>query len=93
MVKHVKQSQWASFFWDVDTLDWKKKDPEELLEYSLEQIERVKKGIVLFHDIQPQTIAIMPSLLEELKFRGYKLVVYQPLNWLENDKFRPSDTK
>lgn len=78
----VKQSDFASFFWDIDTLDWKKKNPEVLLNFVLNEIESTKNGIVLFHDIQPQTIAIMPTLLAELKLRGYKLVVYTPTEWL-----------
>ncbi|MCB9027391.1 MAG: polysaccharide deacetylase family protein [Bdellovibrionaceae bacterium] len=78
----VKQSDLASFFWDIDTLDWKKKNPEVLLNFVLKEIESTKNGIVLFHDIQPQTIAIMPTLLAELKMRGYKLVVYTPTEWL-----------
>ncbi|MCB0390854.1 MAG: polysaccharide deacetylase family protein [Bdellovibrionales bacterium] len=83
LTEFVRQSQWASFFWDVDTLDWKKKDPQELLEYVLQEITKANRGIVLFHDIQPQTISIMPTLLQELKVQGYKLVVYQPTEWIE----------
>ncbi len=78
LTQFVRESQFASFFWDVDTLDWKKTNPSELLRYTLEQINKTNRGIVLFHDIQPQTIAIMPTLLLELKARGYKLAVYQP---------------
>ena len=78
----VKTSDFASFFWDVDTLDWKKKDPKKLLDYSLQQIIKMDRSIVLFHDIQPQTIAMMPTLLKELKVRGYKMVVYEPTEWL-----------
>jgi peptidoglycan/xylan/chitin deacetylase (PgdA/CDA1 family) len=82
LVDFVKEQKLTSFFWDVDTLDWKKTNPEELLLYTLEQISKIKYGVVLFHDIQPQTIAIIPSLFIELKLLGYKPVVYKPTKWL-----------
>lgn len=68
----------SDFFWDVDTLDWKYKDPDFLLKYALEQTTQTGHGIVLFHDIQPQTAAVLPSYLDELSKLGYSTVVYHP---------------
>ena len=63
------------FFWNIDTWDWKYPDPDFLLDYALKQVDQAGKGVVLFHDIQRQTIAIMPEFLRELKRRGYKPVL------------------
>lgn len=74
----VANNNISDFFWDVDTLDWKYKDPEFLLKYALEQTNQTGRGIVLFHDIQPQTAAILPSYLAALSKLGYSTVVYHP---------------
>lgn len=74
----------VEFFWNIDTLDWKIKDPEALYAYTLDQIEKSKRGIILFHDIQPQTIVIMPYLLDALHHAGYSPTIIRP-NIIEED--------
>lgn len=74
----LKQNNASDFFWNVDTLDWKYKDPEFLLKYALNQTTKTGRGIVLFHDIQPQTAAILPSYLDALANAGYSTIVYEP---------------
>lgn len=70
----------ADFFWSIDTLDWKKRNPSQLLPYALEQTDKAGRGIILFHDIHPQTIAVMPAFLRALDARGYKIVVYRTVS-------------
>jgi peptidoglycan/xylan/chitin deacetylase (PgdA/CDA1 family) len=77
LMDYLVQRNTHHFFWNVDTLDWKKRDPEELLNYAIRQTERNGRGIILFHDIHPQTIAIMPAFLRKLKQNNYKIVVYR----------------
>ncbi|MCB0349710.1 MAG: polysaccharide deacetylase family protein [Bdellovibrionales bacterium] len=67
------------FYWNIDTLDWKIKDPEELYIRALEKIERTQHGIILMHDIQPQTIATAPFLFEALRMAGYTPYLIRPL--------------
>lgn len=74
---YVKESQRATFFWNVDTLDWQKRDPAVLFEYALAQTSAAKRGIILFHDVQPQTIAIMPEFLRAMKSRNYQMEVFR----------------
>lgn len=68
----------VEFFWNIDTLDWKIKDPVKLLEYTLGQIEKTKGGILLMHDVQPQTISVMPYLLTSLREAGYTPYIIRP---------------
>jgi peptidoglycan/xylan/chitin deacetylase (PgdA/CDA1 family) len=75
--ERVKSEGIATFFWNIDTLDWKKRDPAILFDYALEQTVTAKRGIILFHDVQPQTIAIMPEFLKALKMKGYKMEVFR----------------
>jgi hypothetical protein len=42
------------------------------------QLARTRKGIILFHDIQPSTAKALPSLLADLKAKGYRIVHLVP---------------
>lgn len=72
---HAKAEGLTTFFWNIDTLDWKLRNPAVLLPYAIRELDAVGgKGIVLFHDIQEQTIVIIRDFISELRERGYTLV-------------------
>ena len=41
-------------------------------------LARPRKGIILFHDIQPSTARALPGLLADLKAKGYRVVHMVP---------------
>ena len=55
-------------FWNVDTLDWKDKNPESIFNRVLLQMNNSPKnsGIILFHDIHPQTVIASKMVMEYL---------------------------
>ena len=59
--------------------------PSRLAARTIDQVERQNGGIVLFHDIKASTAHALPTILTELKKRGYKIVhmrsksVFEPL--------------
>jgi peptidoglycan/xylan/chitin deacetylase (PgdA/CDA1 family) len=59
---------------DVWASDWEQMTPEQELHLILSRIERVGRGIVLFHDTKAQTVRMLPAFLQELKRRGYSVV-------------------
>ena len=59
---------------DVWASDWDPMTPEQELRLVLSRIDRVGRGIVLFHDTKAQTARMLPAFLRELKRRGYKIV-------------------
>jgi len=63
---------------DVDSLDWSLDGPEKVIESTLAVLEKKGKGILLMHDIKPQTARAMPVLLSELKRRGFRIVHVVP---------------
>lgn len=65
---------------DVDPEDWKDVSADEVVARTLHELDEQHKGIVLLHDIQPQTAAALPQLLRELKARGYRIVHVVPVN-------------
>jgi peptidoglycan/xylan/chitin deacetylase (PgdA/CDA1 family) len=58
----------------VDSKDFRTRNPATVLRTVMDQLDREKKGILLFHDIQPATAGAVSSLLAELKERGYRIV-------------------
>jgi peptidoglycan/xylan/chitin deacetylase (PgdA/CDA1 family) len=63
---------------DVDSLDWSLDSPEKVIEGTLAVLEKRGKGILLMHDIKPNTAKAMPVLLSELKRRGFRIVHVVP---------------
>ena len=59
---------------DVWASDWDPMTPEQELHLILSRVERVGRGIVLFHDTKAQTARMLPAFLRELKRRNYKVV-------------------
>jgi peptidoglycan/xylan/chitin deacetylase (PgdA/CDA1 family) len=68
----------TEFYWNIDTEDWKIRDPEKLFKNVMQVIEAERRGIVLFHDVHPQTIAVMPFVLESLREAGYSARLILP---------------
>jgi peptidoglycan/xylan/chitin deacetylase (PgdA/CDA1 family) len=66
----------TTLFWNMDSLDWKIRDPHKLFLNVLAELDRAKHGIILFHDIHEQTVIVLPHVLAELQARGLKSVVF-----------------
>lgn len=62
----------------VDSKDFRTKNPGVVLRNVMGQLDKTKKGIILFHDIQPSTAGALASLLQELKEHGYRVVHMVP---------------
>lgn len=52
--------------WDIDPQDWKLQDPDKILAVMKDELSRVRRArsIVLFHDVQPATVEMLPKLLK-----------------------------
>jgi len=60
--------------WTIDTLDWSTKDPDELYQKTIATIKQRGKGIVLMHDIHPQSRTAAKRLVKWLAENGFKVV-------------------
>jgi peptidoglycan/xylan/chitin deacetylase (PgdA/CDA1 family) len=79
MKAHLETRNVGAFSIEVDALDYRnKEDPEAVHQEVLKQLAWHKKGIVLFHDIQPSSAAALPGLLAALKARNFKIVHIKP---------------
>ncbi|MCH2534080.1 MAG: polysaccharide deacetylase family protein [Bdellovibrionales bacterium] len=76
-LEYLGQKDVVSFFWNIDTFDWKIKDPEELLKFSIKKIKEKPSGIILMHDIHNQTADMLPYLLDYLNSRSAQTVIFK----------------
>jgi peptidoglycan/xylan/chitin deacetylase (PgdA/CDA1 family) len=66
--KIVSDAGYTTVSWDVDSLDWKYKNKEEIYEKFKVRMARCKDGsIVLMHDIHAHTVEVLPQIIRYLK--------------------------
>jgi peptidoglycan/xylan/chitin deacetylase (PgdA/CDA1 family) len=63
---------------DVWASDWVHMSPEAQFSLVMGRIRQVGRGIALFHDVRPQTAAMLPRFLRGLKAEGWKVVHLVP---------------
>ncbi|MGA9084836.1 MAG: polysaccharide deacetylase family protein [Pseudolabrys sp.] len=67
--------------WSADVVadDWFRRiTPQQIVQRAMQRLNAKGRGILLLHDIHPATALALPSLLKELKERGYKIVHVVP---------------
>jgi peptidoglycan/xylan/chitin deacetylase (PgdA/CDA1 family) len=78
VVGYLKSRQLASFGIDVDSRDFETRSGGAVMATVLSQLAVRRKGILLFHDIQPSTAGAIKEILDALKSRGFKVVHLVP---------------
>ncbi len=63
---------------DVVGDDWRGISPDEVLRRTMRRLNERGRGIILLHDIQNRTAAMLPALLRQLKDNGYRIVHIVP---------------
>ena len=76
--------------WNVDSLDWNDHSPAGIERRVFNELATYgNHGVILFHDIHPQTLVAIQSILPRLQREGFKLVsLYDMLK--ETESRRPS---
>jgi peptidoglycan/xylan/chitin deacetylase (PgdA/CDA1 family) len=74
MLAYLQSRGIAAFTVDVVSNDSYISSPSRLAKRTLAHVERNNGGIVLFHDIKRSTAQALPTILAQLKKRGYKVV-------------------
>ena len=64
----------AQFAIDIDTFDWRTRNPQRVVRSVATSLAHHDRGIILLHDIHPSTAAALPSILALLKDKGFKVV-------------------
>jgi peptidoglycan/xylan/chitin deacetylase (PgdA/CDA1 family) len=75
---HLRSRGLMSWSVDADSYDWKRIGASHMLAHTLRELEKRRGGILLMHDVQPKTALMLPTLLSEIKARGYRIVHVVP---------------
>uniref|UniRef100_UPI001C5D9AD0 polysaccharide deacetylase family protein n=1 Tax=Nonomuraea rhizosphaerae TaxID=2665663 RepID=UPI001C5D9AD0 len=67
----------SQVLWTGTTLDWSLRDVKKI-KAAVYRLAR-PNGVILMHDVVPQTVKAMPAIVKELKKRGYHLVTVPTL--------------
>lgn len=77
VISVLKSLNHAAVIWDVDTLDWKHRDPNAVLAQVQQQ---TKPGsIILMHDIHPTSVQAVPEIIKYLRSQGFTMVTVPEL--------------
>ena len=77
-VDYLKSRNIGSFAIDIDSRDFETRDPAAVKATVMAQLSKLRKGILLFHDIQPSTAHGIKDILDALKAGGFKVVHMVP---------------
>lgn len=78
LLNRMSERDLVVFGADVWASDWEQMGADQELRLVISRIEKVGRGIVLFHDTKAQTAQMLPAFLRELKKRGYQIVHIVP---------------
>lgn len=71
--------------WSVDSEDWKTRDSEQIFQKIIETV--YDGSILLFHDIYPETVSVIPQVIDYLHEQGYQIeTVGELLNYPKDNK-------
>lgn len=73
-IAYLGERNIAIFSMDLDSFDFKHRKGEAVIKSVLDKLAKQGKGIILMHDFQKSTAEAMPSLLQQLKEKGYRVV-------------------
>ena len=82
MVTYLGQRNIAIFSTDIDSFDFKIKNPDQLVKSAMGRLAKVEKAIILLHDFQKVTSIALPRLLEQMQKNGFKIVHMIPKSML-----------
>ncbi len=74
MVTYLGSRNIAMFSCDLDSFDFKARNPQQVIDVTMKKLDKLGKGIILMHDFHKHTAEALPALLRKLKAEGYKVV-------------------
>ena len=74
MVTYLGSRNIAMFSCDLDSFDFKARNPQQVIDVTMKKLDKLGKGIILMHDFHKHTAEALPALLRKLKAGGYKVV-------------------
>jgi peptidoglycan/xylan/chitin deacetylase (PgdA/CDA1 family)/uncharacterized caspase-like protein len=86
----LQARQMKSVLWNIDSKDWADPIPLSIANRVVQSVDGEKRGILLFHDIQQQTVEALPAILETLQARGYKFLSWNGTAFADDPSSPPA---
>jgi len=83
----IQSDNMKTVIWNVDSEDWADPVPNSVARRVITEVEKQKRGIILFHDIHKTGLEALPAVIQTLQADGYKFV-----SW-NGTVFGPSQTR
>lgn len=89
----VEALKLRSMLWTVDSMDWADPVPKSIADRVLAEVDKAKRGVILFHDIQGRTVQALPTVLDQLVADGYRFATWRDGKFIVNapKKAAPDD--
>ena len=92
-IKALNEAGFKCWDWDVDSLDWKYSDANQILE-KIEADTQLKSAatnlVVLFHE-KNSTLEALPRVIEYYQNLGYEFLPYNPEQHFSRNFFNSED--
>jgi peptidoglycan/xylan/chitin deacetylase (PgdA/CDA1 family)/uncharacterized caspase-like protein len=86
----VEALKLRSMLWTVDSMDWADPVPKSIADRVLAEVDKAKRGVILFHDIQGRTVQALPTVLDQLVADGYRFATWRDGKFIVNAAKRPA---
>jgi len=86
----VEALKLRSMLWTVDSMDWADPVPKSIADRVLAEVDKAKRGVILFHDIQGRTVQALPTVLDQLVADGYRFATWRDGKFVVNAARRPA---
>ena len=74
ILSEIQSDKMKTVIWNVDSEDWADPVPDSVAQRVISEIEKQKRGIILFHDIHKVGLDALPVVIETLQADGYTFV-------------------
>ncbi len=74
LMAYLRERGVGMFSVDVVSNDSYTRNPKRLARQTMRKLDKLGRGILLFHDIKASTARALPAILAELQKKGYKIV-------------------
>jgi len=86
----VEALKLRSMLWTVDSMDWADPVPKSIADRVLAEVDKAKRGVILFHDIQGRTVQALPTVLDQLVADGYRFATWRDGKFVVSASKRPT---
>ena len=85
ILAEIQADKMKTIIWNIDSEDWADPVPNSVAQRVITDVEKQKRGIILFHDIHKVGLDALPLVIETLKADGYKFASWNGTSFVLPD--------